>query len=125
MRARTFAWKVTPSPRGDTERERRQSTGRQLDAASSVLFSASQSMRSRSPMGTSRWMGGGGSTRLTVSTSMSASAFVRRTRWPCARAPAPSTSPTGAPTASRATRMWCAVSSPSVTPTPASRGNGA
>ena len=54
MRAITFARNLGPSPRGETLRDRCHSARRQLVAASSALFSASHSIRSRSATGTTR-----------------------------------------------------------------------
>ena len=53
---------AAPSPRGETLFERRHATGRQLAIPSSVAFSASQSIRSLSAIGTSRWSAGGAAT---------------------------------------------------------------
>ncbi len=69
--ARTRSAKVGPSPRGFTLRDRRHTTGRQLAAPSSVHFSASHSIRSRSAIGTRRWTDGGtGSASMPVTSTV-------------------------------------------------------
>ncbi len=74
----------SPSPRGETLRDRFHRIGRHVDAPSSAHFSAHQSMRSRSATGTTRCTGEGASNRATSSTDTSASFLDRRTMEPTA-----------------------------------------
>ncbi len=90
IRARTLAANDGPSPRGDTLRERRQFTARQDVSPSSVAFSASQSIRSRSAIGTSRWTAGGASIWRTEVIETTARWVVNSVSWPSAVVPAPS-----------------------------------
>src|SRR5687768_4256082 len=73
MRRRSFSWNAGPSPRGVTLRERRYATERHAEAPSSTAFSASISIRSRSPTGaqSETWGSGGTTSRLARSHSTS------------------------------------------------------